>query len=169
MFPPSGSHIALMVVGIVARIPVAVTDHGRHPIAVVLEPLISAVGVSDFGFVARGIIGIGCAVALTIRPAGDLIEVIIGHRLAAAGICRLGDPSLLIKPDLMKIAVLAGAGVVPPIEIVGKIKGAEVYGILMDYTALCVIFILYIDLTLEILNRTEIPVAVIRISQPYAC
>ncbi len=29
----------------------------------------------------------------------------------------------------MKIAVLAGAGVVPPIEIVGKIKGAEVYGI----------------------------------------
>lgn len=64
----------------------------------------------------------------------------------------------------MKIAVLAGAGVVPPIEIVGKIKGAEVYGILMDYTALCVIFILYIDLTLEILNRTEIPVAVIRIS-----
>ena len=65
----------------------------------------------------------------------------------------------------MKIAVLAGAGVVPPIEIVGKIKGAEVYGILMDYTALCVIFILYIDLTLEILNRTEIPVAVIRIAQ----
>ena len=64
----------------------------------------------------------------------------------------------------MKIAVLAGAGVVPPIEIVGKIKGAEVYGILMDYTALCVIFILYIDLTLEILNRTEIPVAVIRIA-----
>lgn len=64
----------------------------------------------------------------------------------------------------MEIAVLAGAGVVPPIEIVGKIKGAEVYGILMDYTALCVIFILYIDLTLEILNRTEIPVAVIRIS-----
>ena len=63
----------------------------------------------------------------------------------------------------MEIAVLAGAGVVPPIEIVGKIKGAEVYGILMDYTALCVIFILYIDLTLEILNRTEIPVAVIRI------
>lgn len=56
----------------------------------------------------------------------------------------------------MEIAVLAGAGVVPPIEIVGKIKGAEVYGILMDYTALCVIFILYIDLTLEILNRTEI-------------
>lgn len=43
----------------------------------------------------------------------------------------------------MEIAVLAGAGVVPPIEIVGKIKGAEVYGILMDYTALCVIFILY--------------------------
>ena len=65
----------------------------------------------------------------------------------------------------MEIAVLAGAGVVPPIEIVGKIKGAEVYGILMDYTALCVIFILYIDLTLEILNRTEIPVAVIRIAQ----
>lgn len=65
----------------------------------------------------------------------------------------------------MKIAVLAGADVVPPIEIVGKIKGAEVYGILMDYTALCVIFILYIDLTLEILNRTEIPVAVIRISR----
>lgn len=29
----------------------------------------------------------------------------------------------------MEIAVLAGAGVVPPIEIVGKIKGAEVYGI----------------------------------------
>ena len=49
----------------------------------------------------------------------------------------------------MKIAVLAGADVVPPIEIVGKIKGAEVYGILMDYTALCVIFILYIDLTLR--------------------
>lgn len=66
----------------------------------------------------------------------------------------------------MEIAVLAGAGVVPPIEIVGKIKGAEVYGILMDYTALCVIFILYIDLTLEILNRTEIPVAVIRIGCP---
>ena len=154
-----------MVVGIVARIPVAVTDHGRHPIAVVLEPLISAVCVSDFGFVARGIIGIGCAVALTIRPAGDLIEVIIGHRLAAAGICRLGDPALLIKPDLMEIAVLAGAGVVPPIEIVGKIKGAKVYGILMDYTALCVIFIFYIDLTLEILNRTEIPVTVIRIAQ----
>ena len=154
-----------MVIGIVARIPVAVTDHGRHPIAVVLEPLISAVGVSDFGFVARGIIGIGCAVALTIRPAGNLIEIVIGHRLAAAGICRLGDPALLIKPDLMEIAVLAGAGVVPPIEIVGKIKGAEVYGILMDYTALCVIFILYIDLTLEILNRTEIPVAVIRIAQ----
>ena len=65
----------------------------------------------------------------------------------------------------MEIAVLAGAGVVPPIEIVGKIKGAEVYGILMDYTALCVIFILYINLTLEILNRTEIPVAVIRIAQ----
>lgn len=67
----------------------------------------------------------------------------------------------------MEIAVLAGAGVVPPIEIVGKIKGAEVYGILMDYTALCVIFILYIDLTLEILNRTEIPVAVIRIRRPF--
>ena len=32
----------------------------------------------------------------------------------------------------MEIAVLAGAGVVPPIEIVDKIKGAEVYGILMD-------------------------------------
>ena len=154
-----------MVIGIVARIPVAVTNHGRHPVAVVLEPLISAVGVSDFGFVARGIIGIGCAVALTIRPAGNLIEIVIGHRLATAGICRLGDPALLIKPDLMEIAVLAGAGVVPPIEIVGKIKGAEVYGILMDYTALCVIFILYIDLTLEILNRTEIPVTVIRIAQ----
>lgn len=69
----------------------------------------------------------------------------------------------------MKIAVLAGADVVPPIEIVGKIKGAEVYGILMDYTALCVIFILYIDLTLEILNRTEIPVAVIRISMHQRC
>lgn len=69
----------------------------------------------------------------------------------------------------MEIAVLAGAGVVPPIEIVGKIKGAEVYGILMDYTALCVIFILYIDLTLEILNRTEIPVAVIRISGSCGC
>ena len=64
-----------------------------------------------------------------------MIEVIIGHRLAAAGICRLGDPSLLIKPDLMKIAVLAGAGVVPPIEIVGKIKGADVGGVLMDDTA----------------------------------
>ena len=108
---------------------------------------------------------LGRPVAFTIRPAGNLIEIVIGHRLAAAGICRLGDPALLIKPDLMEIAVLAGAGVVPPIEIVGKIKGAEVYGILMDYTALRVIFILYIDITLEILNRTEIPVTVIRIAQ----
>ena len=51
------------------------------------------------------------------------------------------------------------------IEIIGKIEGAEVRGVLMGHAACAVIGVLYVDVALEVCHRGQIAVAIIGVAQ----
>ena len=161
-------HVALGIIGVSVLISIAVLDPGGHPVFVVFKLFGSTIRIGRTGDIAIRIILIFSGVSFPICPTCNLVKIIIGHGLSTAGINGFRDPTLFIKPDLIEISVLAGTDIVPSIKIVGKIKGAKVSGVLMDYAAQAVVLILHIDFAVKVLDGVQIALVIIGISEAVA-
>ncbi len=158
-------HMAIGVIGIAGGGTVAVPHGGDHAVAVVGEALRGAVRISYLGDIPRGIMAVSCGIALPVGAAGHLVEIVVGDALGALGIGGGEDAAQLVIINLQKIAVRAGADVVAAIEVIGKIEGAKVGGVLMDYPARIVIGVFHVDVALEVGHRGQIAIAIVGVAQ----